>query len=125
LTFSPRVGRHVFVTPGAAWSAFSPNFLSRGKERDPRPDVELGSSCRRDAAGEAAMKVGDLTNEQLKRSIIGRLTSGELDLLMREAGRRGLDIDLTYEEYHGAKQEKALVIRSRITFQPMLAGIAR
>jgi hypothetical protein len=71
------------------------------------------------------MKVGDLTNEQLKRSIIGRLTSGELDLLMREAGRRGLDIDLTYEEYHGAKQEKALVIRSRITFQPMLAGIAR
>ena len=71
------------------------------------------------------MKVGDLSNEQLHRAIVGRLTSGELDLLMREAGRRGIDIDLTYEEYSGARQEKALVIRSRITFQPMLAGAGR
>ena len=71
------------------------------------------------------MKVGDLTNDQLQRAITGRLTSGELDLLMREAGRRGMDIALTYEEYSGAKREKALVIRSRITFQPMLTGIAR
>lgn len=71
------------------------------------------------------MKVGDLTNEQLQRAITGRLTSGELDLLMREAGRRGLDIDLIYEEYSGAGQEKAVVIRSRITFQPMLAGVSR
>ena len=44
------------------------------------------------------MKVGDLTNEQLVRAITGRLTSGELDLLMREAGRRGIDFDVTYEE---------------------------
>jgi hypothetical protein len=73
-------------------------------------------------AGELAMNIGELTNEQLQRAITGRLTSGELDLLMREAGRRGIDIDLTYEEYRGARQEKALVIRSRITFQPMLAG---
>ena len=71
------------------------------------------------------MKVVDLTNEQLRRAIVGRLTSGELDLLMREAGRRWLDIDVTYEEYAGAKQEKALVIRSRTTFQPMLAGVDR
>jgi hypothetical protein len=76
-------------------------------------------------AGELAMNVGELTNEQLQRAITGRLTSGELDLLMREAGRRGLDIKLTYEEYGGAKQEKALVIRSCITFQPMLAGAGR
>ncbi|BCJ91269.1 hypothetical protein IZ6_20040 [Terrihabitans soli] len=71
------------------------------------------------------MNIGELTNEQLQKAITGRLTSGELDLLMREAGRRGLDIKLTYEEYHGAKQEKALVIRSCITFQPMLAGAGR
>lgn len=71
------------------------------------------------------MNVGDLSNEQLRRAIVGRLTAGELDLLMREAGRRGLDIDLSYEEYSGARQEKALVIRSRITFQPMLAGAGR
>ena len=76
-------------------------------------------------AGELAMNIGELTNEQLQRAITGRLTSGELDLLMREAGRRGMDIDLTYEEHRGAKQEKALVIRSRITFQPMLAGAGR
>ena len=71
------------------------------------------------------MNIGELTNEQLQRAIVGRLTSGEIDLLMREAGRRGLDIDLTYEEQTGAKQEKTLVIRSRITFQPMLAGTSR
>ncbi|MFC5068117.1 hypothetical protein [Flaviflagellibacter deserti] len=70
------------------------------------------------------MNVGELTNEQLQKAISGRLTSGELDLLMREAGRRGLDIDLCYEEYRGARQEKALVIRSRITFQPMLTASA-
>ena len=71
------------------------------------------------------MKVGDLTNEQLVKAITGRLTSGELDLLMREAGRRGIYFDVTYEEYRGARQEKALVIRSRVTFQPMLAGAGR
>jgi hypothetical protein len=79
----------------------------------------------RHRAGELAMNIGELTNEQLQRAITGRLTSGELDLLMREAGRRGLDIKLTYEEYRGARQEKALVIRTCITFQPMLAEAGR
>jgi len=68
------------------------------------------------------MNVGEMTNEQIERAITGRLTSGELDVLMREAGRRGIDINLCYEEYRGARQEKALVICSRITFQPMLAS---
>lgn len=71
------------------------------------------------------MKVGDLSNDELQKAIKNRLTSGEMDVLMREAGRRGLDIALSYEEYSGARQEKALVIRSRITFQPMLSDAGR
>jgi hypothetical protein len=90
-------------------------------------DVELHRhvGVMRHRAGELAMNIGELTNEQLQRAITGRLTSGELDLLMREAGRRGLDIKLTYEEYGGARQEKNLVIRTCITFQPMLAETGR
>lgn len=66
------------------------------------------------------MNVGELTNEQLEKAIIGRLKGGELDLLMREAGRRGLDLELSYEEYRGAGQEKTVCIRTRIRFQPTL-----
>ena len=66
------------------------------------------------------MNVGELTNEQLEKSIIGRLKSGEIDLLMREAGRRGLDINLHYEEYRGSDQETAVCIRTSIRFQPVL-----
>lgn len=66
------------------------------------------------------MNVGELTNEQLEKAIVGRLTAGELDLLMREAGRRGLDVDLNYEEYRGAGQEKIVCIKTRIRFQPAI-----
>ena len=66
------------------------------------------------------MNVGELTNEQLEKAVTGRLKSGELDLLMREAGRRGLDIDLAYEEYRGPGQESAVCIATKIRFQPML-----
>lgn len=65
------------------------------------------------------MNVGELTNEQLHKAIVGRLTSGELDLLMREAGRRGMDVDLAYEEYRGPGQENAVCIATRVRFQPM------
>lgn len=65
------------------------------------------------------MNVGEMTNEQLHKAIVGRLTSGELDLLMREAGRRGMNVDLAYEEYRGHGQKNAVSIATRVRFQPM------
>jgi len=62
------------------------------------------------------MKVGDLADDELKRAIRGRLTSGDLDLLLREAGRRNLELVISYEEMREGSAAEAVAIQAVITF---------
>jgi len=62
------------------------------------------------------MKVGDLADDELKRAIRGRLTSGDLDLLLREAGRRNLELVISYEEMREGAAPEATAIQAVITF---------
>jgi hypothetical protein len=68
------------------------------------------------------MKVGDLNDDELKRAIRGRLTSGDLDLLLREAGRRNLELIISYEEMREGSAAEAVAIQAVITFD---TGITR
>jgi len=62
------------------------------------------------------MKVGDLADDELKRAIRGRLTGGDLDLLLREAGRRNLELVISYEEMREGSAAEAVAIQAVITF---------
>src|SRR5690606_27487751 len=77
--------RHVFVTLHGCRMPFKPNFLLRGKERQFLHGVDRNSNAAPPPGRGHTMKVGDLSNDELQKAIRNRLTSGEMDVLMREA----------------------------------------
>jgi len=71
------------------------------------------------------MNVGELTNDQLKKAIEGRLRAGELDLLLREAARRGLHIEIGFEHSGAAEVETEDLPRLQVSFRDLLASTPR
>ena len=65
------------------------------------------------------MNVGELTYDQLKRAVTSRLRGGELDLLLREVARRGLDIGIDYQTSSSSDSDESLPLRLHLSFEDL------